>query len=182
VPELGEKLKAPELFDYGSDVGVLLAESKLDGSPLGTVRIQVNTVRPLLVEQSVTLPARFSGQRLAEATRLAVEGGRLGRLVKIALIKGCFQYCRLHGVDSAIAAGRAPIDRQYEELMFEDLFPERGYIPLQHAGNIPHRIMAFEVPSLHARWSSARHPLLNFFCHTVHPDIEVEAAPRPAMP
>lgn len=182
VPEIADRLKSPELLDYSGDACVLLAESKLDGSPLGSVRIQVNANGPLLVEQSVSLPDRFRGWRLAEATRLAVEGGRLGRLAKLALIKACLLHCRVHKVDAAIAAGRAPVDRQYEELMFEDLFPESGYIPLKHAGNLPHRIMAFDIHSMHQRWSEARHPLLAFFCHTIHPDIQVKPEAAFAAP
>lgn len=182
VPELGEKLKAPELLDYSSDTCVLLAESKLDGSPLGTARIQLNASGPLAVEQSVNLPARLLGRRLAEVTRLAVEGGRLGRLVKIALVKACFEYCQARDVDWAIAAGRAPIDRQYEELLFEDLFPERGFIPLKHAGDLPHRVMAFEIHTGHERWSAVNHPLLNFFSHTRHPDIQVATKPSFGLP
>ena len=182
LPELADRLKTPELLDYSSDAGVLLAESKLDGSPLGTVRLQTNDHTPLLVEQSVPLPAGLNGLRLAEATRLAVGGGRLGHLVKIALIKACLEYCRSHDVDWAIAAGRAPIDRQYEELMFTDLFPDLGYIPLKHAGNLPHRIMALEVRTLHARWSAANHPLLGFFSSTCHPDIRLDAGTASTPP
>jgi hypothetical protein len=182
LPELGEKLKAPEAMDRDSDVAVLLAESKLDGTPLGTARIQANTHRPLCVEQSVTLPAYMQGRSLAEVTRLGVENGRIGRLVKVALVKACFQYCERHDIDWAIAAGRAPIDQQYAHLLFEDLYPEKGFIPLRHAGDIPHRVMAFDIATGHARWSVAKHPLLDFFSHTNHPDISVERASSGAMP
>lgn len=174
LPELGERLKTPEAMDHDSDVAVLLAESKLDGTPLGTARIQTNTWRPLCVEQSVALPAYMQGRNLAEVTRLGVENGRVGRLVKVALVKACFQYCERHDIDWAIAAGRAPIDQQYAQLLFEDLYPEQGFVPLRHAGDLPHRVMAFEIASGHARWSAAKHPLLNFFSYTNHPDISVE--------
>ena len=39
VPDLADRLKAPEPCDYDGGSVVLLAESKLDGSPLGTMRI-----------------------------------------------------------------------------------------------------------------------------------------------
>jgi len=174
LPELGAVLKEPEAMDYDHDVVVLLAESKLDGTPLGTARIQTNTARPLCVEQSIVLPAHLQGRRLAEVTRLGVETGRIGRLVKVALVKASFMYCEQHKVDWAIAAGRSPIDQQYEALLFSDIYPEQGFVPLQHAGNIPHRVMAFEIASGHARWSAAKHPLLGFFSHTHHPDISVD--------
>ena len=174
LPELGETLKDPEALDYDSDVAVLLAESKLDGTPLGTARIQTNAARPLCVEQSIELPAYMRGHRLAEVTRLGVETGRIGRLVKVALVKASFMFCERNGVQWAIAAGRTPIDQQYEALLFSDLYPEQGFVPLQHAGNIPHRVMAFEIGTGHARWSAVKHPMLDFFSHTDHPDISVE--------
>jgi hypothetical protein len=182
VPELGERLKAPEQMDYDNDVVVLLAESKLDGSPLGTARIQTNGFRPLSVEQSVVLPYEMAGKRLAEVTRLGVENGRVGQIVKLALVKACFQYCELNGIEWAVAAGRAPIDKQYAQLLFEDLFPEKGFIPLRHAGDIPHRVMAFEIASGHTRWSAAKHPLLPFFSYTNHPDIQVGSRTTLATP
>lgn len=173
VPALAETLQRPESVDFDRNVTVFLAESKLDGTPLGTARIQTNDHGPLAVEQSVVLPAYMQGDKLAEVTRLGVEGGRIGRLVKVALVKACFQYCEKNGVSWAVAAGRAPIDQQYADLLFKDLYPDTGFIPLQHAGGIPHRVMAFEIASGHARWTEAKHPLLNFFSHTHHPDISI---------
>lgn len=127
------------------------------------------------MEQSVALPAWMQGRALAEVTRLGIEEGRIGRMVKIALVKACFQYCEAKGVEYAVAAGRYPIDQHYEQLMFEDLYPETGYIPLRHAGNLPHRVMAFEIASGERRWTEAEHPLLKFFCYTRHPDIQIPA-------
>lgn len=182
VPDLAQKLQEPEATDYEDGVVVLLAESKLDGSPLGTARIQSNRFRPLSVEQSVDLPLWMEGMHLAEVTRLGIVGGTMGRLVKTVLIKAAFQYCERQGIEQAIAAGRAPIDRHYEQLLFEDLFPAKGFIPLAHAGNLPHRVMAFDIDSGPARWQQAQHPALNFFCHTRHPDIDMGPVPARSLP
>lgn len=173
VPELAEHLREPEELDRQDGVTVLLAESKLDGTPLGSARIQTNRFRPLSVEQSVELPGHMQHLALAEVTRLGIVGGSIGRLVKVVLIKAAFQYCEREGLDWAIAAGRAPIDKHYEQLLFQDLYPEAGFVPLKHAGNLPHRVMAFEIATGPARWSAARHSLLDFFCHTRHPDIDL---------
>jgi hypothetical protein len=173
LPNLAESLGTPEPADFENDVVVLLAESKLDGSPLGTARIQTNFHKPLSVEQSVELPDWLHGRRLAEVTRLGIGGGRIGYLVKIALIKACFEYCELNDVEWAVVAGRAPIDRQYEQLLFEDVFPGGEFIPMRHAGDIPHRVMAFEIKSGQERWTAANHPLLKFFRYTRHADIDV---------
>ncbi|MGJ7918052.1 N-acyl amino acid synthase FeeM domain-containing protein [Massilia sp. LXY-6] len=178
VPDFARTLVDPEACDYAEDTVVLLAESRLDGSPLGTARIQTNLHGPLHIEESVALPAWLQGRRLAEVTRLGVDEGRIGRVVKIALIKACFDYCEQNAIDYAVVTGRAPIDRQYEQLLFSDVFEDKAMIPLRHVGNIPHRVMAFEIATGEARWTAARHPLLAYFRHTRHPDIDI--APRAA--
>jgi hypothetical protein len=40
--------------------------------------------------------------------------------------------------------------------------------------------MAFEIATGEQRWQAARHPLLGFFRHTRHPDIDI--APRTRTP
>jgi hypothetical protein len=173
VTEFARTLALPEDCDYADDAVLLLAESRLDGSALGSVRIQANLQRSLHVEDSVALPAWLQGRRLAEVTRLGVGAGRIGRLVKIALIKACFQYCAQNGIEWAVVTGRSPIDRQYEQLLFTDVCEDKAPVPLRHVGNIPHRVMAFEIATAEARWQAARHPLLDFFRRIRHPDIDI---------
>jgi hypothetical protein len=173
VPALAERLRAPEPVDREAGAVVLLAESKLDGSALGTMRIETNRHRGLAIEQSVALPAWLRSRTLAEATRLGVCGSRIGRVVKTMLFKAFYQYCRRAGVDWMVIGARSPLDRQYEALMFQDVFPGRGFVPLAHAGGIPHRILAFEMEGAEARWRQAAHPLYGLFCRTHHPDIDV---------
>jgi hypothetical protein len=173
VPEFARTLVAPEASDYEDDAIVLLAESKLDGSALGTARIQTNTHGPLHIEESLMLPDWLQGRRLAEVTRLGVAEGRIGHVVKVALMKAFFQFWEQSGTEFALATGRPPIDRQYEQLMFSDVFEPGQHIPLKHVGNIPHRVMAFEIATAEARWTAARHPLLKFVRQTNHPDIDI---------
>jgi hypothetical protein len=173
MPEFAEKLREPEAMDSEPGVVVLLAESKLDGAPLGTLRIQSNSHMALKVEQSVTLPRWLRDRPLAEVSRLGIVGGTTGRLVKTVLIKAAFQYCEFDGIEWAIVAARAPLDRHYDVLLFEDLFPEQGFIPMRHGANIPHRVLGFEIDTGHQRWTDAKHPLLNFFSYTQHPDIDI---------
>ena len=173
VPEFAQSLRTPERADYDGESVVLLAQSKLDGSPLGTLRIQTNCTQALHLEQSVELPVWLQTQRLAEITRLGIGEGRIGRLVKMALMKAMFEYCEQNGIDYIVATGRAPIDRQYEQLLFIDVFASKAFVPLRHVGNLPHRVMAFEVATAQARWEAAQHPLLDFFKHTRHPDIDL---------
>ncbi len=173
MPEVAKTLRDPEPLDLAADSAVLLAESRVDGSPLGTIRLQSNRHQPLALERSVDFPTWLQGKVLAHVSRLGVAQGLSGRLVKTVLIKASFQYCEANGIDWAIVAARTPLDRQYAALLFEDIFPEAGFVPLPHMNNVPHRVMGFEIETGKARWTEAKHPLLGFFCNTYHPDIDV---------
>lgn len=173
MPTVAETLKEPEAQDVDVATAVLLAESKLDGSPIGTIRIQSNRYQPLALEQAIEFPDSLTGRTMAHVSRLGVAQGLAGRLVKTVLIKASFQYCENNGIDLAIVAARSPLDRQYAALMFEDIFPGAGFTPLPHMNNVPHRVMGFEIASGKSRWMAAQHPLLDFFCNTYHPDIDV---------
>ncbi len=174
VPALAERLRAPEALDRDAGAAVLLAEAKLDGAALGTMRIETNEVRPLAIEQSVALPAWLRRRRLAEATRLGIGTGGIGRVVKVLLFKAFYQYCLQSGIEWMVIGARSPLDRQYESLLFRDVFPGRGFVPLAHAANIPHRILGFDLQTAQKRWQQASHPLYGLFCNTEHPDIDLQ--------
>ena len=182
LPKFAETLKSAEREDTESGVTVLLAESKLDGSALGSMRIQTNQFKPLLLEQSIELPAWMRGRRLAEATRLGVTDGKGGRLVTTVLFKSFYLYCKQVGVEWMVVTGRSPIDRQYERLQYVDVFPGVGFIPLAHVGNIPHRVMCTETATCEARWNDARNPLFDFAFRTFHPDIHVTERRKALLP
>lgn len=173
LPLFAQTLAEPEASDYEAGTMVLLAESKLDGSALGSTRIRNNFHQSLNLEESIVLPEWLQSRRLAEVTRLSVGEGRIGQVVKVALLKACVMYCQQQRIEWAMATGRAPIDRQYERLMFVDVFEDKAPVPLKHVGNIPHRVMAFEIDTIETRWSAAQHPMLDFFCRTDHPDIDI---------
>ena len=172
VPELGEKLKAPEADDLADGSVVLLAESRLDGSPLGTMRIQTNRFKPLVIEQAVELPARLRGRSMAQATRLGNDGSRMGPLVKTALFKAFYLYCIEAGFDWMVISARPPLDRAYMALLFEDLYPGR-LITMRHSNNMAHRVMAFDVLAAEQTWRKAGHKLYDFMVNTHHPDLDV---------
>ena len=173
VPALAELLRLPEAKDHERGCVVFVAESKLDGEPLGTLRIQTNRYRPLAIEASVDLPAWLSGRVLAEATRLGIVEGRAGSVVKTMLFKALYLYCLGEGIDWIVIGARPPLERMYEGLLFADVFPEKTYFPMKHGGNIPHRVLALEIAEADARWRAARHPMYDLFTRTRHPDIDV---------
>ncbi len=174
LPEFAEKMEI-EAADTRDGTVVLLAESKLDGAPLGTMRIQTNAYGPLAVEQSVNLPEPYASSRLAEATRLGVAGGMVGRVVKVALCKALWMFCELHEIDYMVITARSPLDREYEAMLFQDVFGLNEYRPMAHVGNLPHRVLAKDVAAARQRWEEARHPLFNYMVHTHHPDIDLQS-------
>jgi hypothetical protein len=182
LPDFAETLKAPESADAENGVVVLLAESKLDGSPLGTMRIQTNEFKPLSLEQSIELPDWLKKRRLAEATRLGVTNEKGGRLVTTMLFKAYFRYCQQAGIEWMVVTGRAPVDRTYDRLLFDDVFPGKGYIPIRHVGNLPHRVMQFNVNTAEERWAAARHPLFDFIFRTHHPDMDIAGRVQTYVP
>ena len=173
VPEIAELLKEPEAFDFDDGSVVLLAESKLDGSALGSMRIQTNRFQALKLEASVTLPHWLQNQTLSEAARLGVIGNRVGKIVKILLFKAYYLYCIQEEIDWMVITARSPVDKDYEMLMFEDVFPDQGYIPMKHDANIEHRVMAFHVPSAERLWRTHGHPLYDLVFRTDHPDVDL---------
>jgi hypothetical protein len=175
LPAFAQKLGIEEC-DRDPGVAVLLAESKLDGAPLGTMRIQTNEYAPLAVEQSVRLPDWLAGSRLAEATRLGVAGGGVGRVVKVMLCKALWLYCEQQLVDYMVITARSPLDKEYEGMLFEDVFGEKEFLPMAHVGGLPHRVLAKDVMAARRRWEEAKHPLFQFMVHTHHPDLDLRTS------
>jgi hypothetical protein len=163
LPELAATLLHPEAADDRQGVVVLLAESKLDGTPLGSLRVQTNEFHPLPLEASIELPPELTTLRLAEATRLGITADKVGHLVKTALFKAFFLHCQNEAVDWMVIAGRSPLDRMYQRLLFDDVYPGLGYVPLRHASK---------------NWADAGHALFPFVFETDHPDIQLSQRRR----
>jgi hypothetical protein len=181
LPELAATLKESELVDHSEDVVVLLAESKLDGSILGTMRIHTNDNIKLPTEHSVDLPVSFALKRLTEATRLGVVKGEMANAVKVAFFKAYYRYCLRNQMDAMVIAGRSPLDRMYQRLLFEEVFPGLGFVNLLHAGNLPHRILFFDIHTAESRWETYKHPLFEYFIRTEHPDLEFNTTRLPVI-
>lgn len=172
---LTEGLREPEPLDREPGVAVLLARSKVDGSVLGTLRLQTNACRPLALEQSFDLPNAMATAPCAEVTRLAVAQAAHSRMVKTLMLKAAYFWCEQQGVRYVLVTARAPLDRQYARLMFRDVRPEAGFVPLAHVFNLPHRVMVCDIAA--ARAEGTDHPLYEFWFGTDHPDIDLSDAP-----
>ncbi|KWU23431.1 N-acyl amino acid synthase FeeM domain-containing protein [Burkholderia cenocepacia] len=171
LPDVARGMSEAESWDFRDGTVVLVARSKLDGEPLGTMRIHTNLFAPLPLEQSVTLPSRFDGKTLGEAARLGVTAGAVGSVVKTALFKAYYLYCRRENIDHMVITARSPLDRMYERLVFTDVGEHRAFIPMKHVGDLPHRVMSLSVREAHDLWVARRHPLFGFCVETFHPDI-----------
>jgi len=174
VPDLLYPDDVPSMAELDEGYLVLLARSKFDNSPVGTMKIQRNSHTRLNIERSLKLPLWLEGSSQAGANRLGVAAGSAGRMVKLALFKAYYLYCVQEEIDWMVIAARQPLDRAYADLLFKDVFGENEFLPLAHAANIPHRVMAFEVATAGQRWKAAQHPLHDFIFATRHPDITVD--------
>ncbi len=172
LPEFAERLGEPEPADSYDNTVVLLAESKMDGEPLATLRIHTNYGAPLPLEQAVTLPPHLRNASLAEAVRLSIVPGREGHLPRDAIFKAFYLACLAMGIEWMVICARHPLHKIYSSLLFDDISPEKAFIPMAHIGDIPHRVMYFNVQNAESLWRVQRHPRFDFFVNTCHPDIE----------
>jgi hypothetical protein len=174
VPEFAASLDKLEPADLEDDTIVFIAESKDDGRPVGTLRLHANAGRTLPVERSVNLSSRLSGAALAEATRLAVEPGQMGRHARNALFKACYLQSLAWKTEWIVATARHPLDRIYESLMFVDLLGEGRTILMAHVGNMPHRVYGLQVATADDVWFSRGHSLYSYMTKTFHRDIAID--------
>ena len=181
LPDLAGKLNQPEACDYELGCEVIVAASKLDGSLLGTLRTHANVLKPLPLQASIRLPERFQEMRMVEATRLCVISHSHSSLVRNALFKALFQYCHAQNVDLIMAAGRRPVDRIYDALLFSDVAEPGKFYPMAHANGLPHRVMCLRSAA-QSSWAAAQHPLYRFVFETEHADIDLSMSANLQFP
>lgn len=173
VPEVGRQLQTPEPDDFRGDVLCLLAERKIDGWPLGSVRLQPNFNRPLRIEGEGPLPSSYSGRRLVEFMRLGVRNGTAGGLVTFALVKAGFEICHRADIDFILAAGRRSVATLYRGMAFDDLL-DGETVALSYASNLPHGLFGIPVREVDRRLPHRNPALYAFMAGTSHPDIDVD--------
>ncbi len=179
LPEMGPRLAQPDTLDQADGTTVFVCRDKATGRATGTMRIQTSHPGPLMVEQSVTLPAWLAAAPRAEITRLAVSIGA-DPLTKLCLMKASYLFCVAQQVQwMVIGARNDALIRNYRRLGFIDALGRDEQVPLGHTGGLMHCILAFDVASAERTWSAARHPLYGFMVQTAHPDLEVTLAPQP---
>lgn len=179
LPEMGPRLAQPDALDQADGTTVFVCRDKVSGQATGTMRIQTSHPGPLMMEQSVTLPAWLAVAPRAEITRLAVSVGA-DPLTKLCLMKASYLFCMAQQVQwMVIGARNDALIRNYRRLGFLDALGRDELVPLGHTGGLMHRILAFDVASAERTWSAARHPLYGFMVQTAHPDLEIALSPQP---
>jgi hypothetical protein len=172
-PNLYGQLKSPEAQDRDPNSLIFLAESKSNGQPVGTMRVDTNLTSELPLGSSVELPPELKGQTIAYVTRLGVKQGATGSVVKLALFKSLHRYCLAKQLSWMLVGVRPPGDRDYVRLGFTDINKGGALLPIGSSGGVPVRLMAFEVISAERRWKESDNPLYKFMFLDFHPDIEI---------
>jgi hypothetical protein len=173
VPGMEDVLSTPEPDDFRDDAVLLLAESKVDGQVLGSMRLMTNILKPLHLEEEVALPEQFLGRRLLEAWRLTVCPGEAARMVSSALYKALYEVSFHAGIDHVLVLARNPVDRLYRAMQFKDAMPGQK-IALANTLYLPHGLYYLPVRDADQLWRSAECPMYPFMAQTHHPDIEIE--------
>ena len=175
VPAYRESMARPDAVDASPWTAIFLCEDKATGRAVGTMRIQSTTRghTKLEIEKYVIPPPELELHGRAEITRLASVIGA-DPFVRLALWKAGYLYCMATQARWLLMGVRKPsLLRAYEKMGAKDIFDDRHSVPLGHAGNLPHRVLALDIGSCDQNWRENNHPMLNFMVGTVHPDITV---------
>ncbi len=177
LPAMVSTMAAPDAADTAPGTTVLLCRDKASGRAIGSARIQRNHPRPLPIEASLALPATLAALPRAEITRLAIAPGA-SNLVRPMLVKACYLAAVASQIRLLVIGARSPaLVRIYRGLGFADALGDAGPVPLAHAGNLPHHVLAFDVVGAERRWHSAQHALYGFMVETWHPDLQLLVEP-----
>lgn len=174
TPGFADALRVIEPDDVERSSIVLLAESKVTGEAVGTLRIHTNFDQPTYLERILTLPEFVRGAAIAYVTRLAVTHGPNGSSVKLAMFKALYRYCLATQISWILAVAREPVDRDFVRLGFQDILPDGAKLrrPADF-GEVDVRPLYFDVLEAEHRWRETGHPLYDFMVRKVHPDIEI---------
>ena len=173
LPQVKQQFAQPDAQDRHRATAIVLCRDKHTGQATGTLRIQRSSHGPLQLENSMILPRWLAEQPRAELTRLAVTRGA-DAVTRLTLMKASYLYCLANQVRWMVIGARSEaLIRIYQRLGFRDVFGPEDRVPLQHAGGLPHRILAFDVTAAERTWLAAEHGLYPFMIETFHPDLQL---------
>jgi hypothetical protein len=170
--ELATILGQPEPADLTEDSIVLIAEDKVTGNCVGTMRIATNLRRPLDIESIEGMPEQVIGRRVARAERLGIATREYASLVKVALFKALHRYCLALQIEWIVVQVTPPRDKDYRALGFFEILPDAKFESFIIPG-VKQICLAFNAESAERRFKSVDHMLYEFMFATWHPDIDV---------
>ena len=170
-----DRLRSIEEQDGWADALLLLARSKLDGTAVGSVRVQTRVRRPLMVETAMRLPHEVASANPIELMRGSIRNGTAGRTVSASLAKATFLLCSQFGFSHVIVTCREPVDLMYRAYQFDALLSGE-MIDLPYSPGAKHRVLCLPMTEATARWRSQNRPLFDFMLQTSHPDIQIDHA------
>jgi hypothetical protein len=172
-PTYAEAIAREDKRDKQSGATIFIAESKINGAALGTLRVETNLQRPLQLEGDVALPLSLQGAHLAHVTRFAIEAGRLGTMVRYALLKALYLFCVAKEVRYALIATKPPQDRLYYRIGFRNLFEDDEMQNLSEYPNFPLKIVFIQMRTVESLLAEQSPTLHQFMFERVHSDIEI---------
>ncbi len=179
VPGLATSLAEPDPIDQQPGTVVLLCRDKASGAAIGTARIQRNHPLPLQIERSVRLPQRLTADPRVEFTRLAVRPGA-DPLVRAMLFKACWLHSLAAHIRWVVIGARSPaLVRIYRSLGLTEVWGAGTQVPLAHAGNLPHYVLAGEIAAAERIWRMSNPAMYHFAVQTFHPDLQLLPSTQP---
>lgn len=174
-PEYREALSVPDAVDASPWTSVFLCEDKITGDPVGTMRVQSTTrgSAKLEIEKYIRPPPELEQFGRAEISRLSAIYGA-DPFVRLALWKAAYLFCMATQARWLIMGVRKPaLLRAYQSMGATDIFDDHRSVPLGHAGNLPHRILALDIGACERKFREENNPLFHFMFGAVHQDISV---------
>jgi len=173
--QFGALLTKPEKADLEPGNVILIAESKMTGEVLGTMRIHTNLYGVVPMETVVDIPVEMRGQLLSEACRFCIKPGADSSCVRLALFKAIYLYCYANQVQYILCVAKKPLNKVYKGLGFKPLNGggEEQWERVSYVGNIEHSMLALDILKVDAIWQEKSHHLYGFIRRTYHPDIKI---------
>jgi len=166
-------VRSPEDQDLRGDGVILVARSKLDGTAVGSVRVQTRVRRPLMVEGAMQLPDEVLAGEPIELMRGSITNGAAGRMVSATFAKATFLLCHQFSFSHVIVTCREPVDLMYRAYHFDELL-EGALIDLPYSPGARHKVLCLPMDKALDRWRVYNPALFDFMMNVEHPDIQVD--------
>jgi len=176
----GQSIKEiPDNYDISPHCTILLATDS-HGNPLGTMRLLDRRGGQIELDSFLDVDSLLSPDKhpVVEATRLCVPRHPKSKLIKQALWKAYYLYCRYNNIKSMIIWIKSGAKKDYVNyLLFQDLGLDGRFThPL--LGNKEHKTFLLDVASCESLYRNFNPSFYKFFFIDHHPNILAECLPN----